>query len=82
MADHGHATNIFFCDNRYALSMAEGKWRAKSNHHLVNQVADKFKALKQGSTVLLLWVPGHDDIRQDELSDRLAKSGATGRTMQ
>ena len=30
MADptQGRATKIFFCDNRYALSMAEGKWRA------------------------------------------------------
>ena len=84
MADptHGHATNIFFCDNRYALSMAEGKWRAKSNRHLINHIADKIKALKLVSTVLLLWVPGHADIRQNELSDWLAKSGANGLTMQ
>jgi ribonuclease HI len=56
MADptHGRATKIFFCDNRYALSMAEGKWRAKSNRHLINHVADKIKALKQVCTVLFV----------------------------
>ena len=82
LADPSHTTNVFFCDNRYALSMADGKWKAKSNRHVINQVADKVKTLRRGSAVLLLWVPGHAGIRQNELSDRLAKLGATGLSMQ
>ena len=80
---HSKATPVvFFCDNRYALNMTEGKWKPNSNRHLISTTADKFKLLRLSTAVSLFWVPGHAGIHQNKLVDRLAKAGASGLSFQ
>jgi ribonuclease HI len=78
----GNTPLVFFCDNRYALNMTEGKWKPTSNRHLISTIADKFKLLRLSTPVSLFWVPGHAGIHQNELVDRLAKAGASGHSLQ
>ena len=65
-----------FCDNRYALGVADGKWNAKAHRPLVTQIQSTLASLRLLTTVLLLWVPGHADVEGNEVADRLAKDAA------
>jgi ribonuclease HI len=69
-----------FLDNLYAKNIAEGKWIAKSNFLLVEELLKGIANLKSLTTVSLFWVPGHAGILENELSDFLAKRGANGLT--
>ncbi len=65
-----------FCDNRYALGVADGKWKAKAHRPLVTHIQSTVASLRVLTAVLLLWVPGHADVEGNEVADRLAKGAA------
>lgn len=71
--------NVYiFCDNRYAISVADGKWQARAHRPLVAKLNLAFNTLSKQLPVHLLWVPGHADIHENEAADKLARRGATG----
>ena len=69
-------TIYIFCDNRYAISVTDGRWTARSHRSLVKQLQDSLVSLRKLTSVHLYWVPGHADIAGNEAADQLAKQGA------
>ena len=69
-------TIYIFCDNRYAISVTDGRWTARSHRPLVKQLQDSLESLRKLTSVHLYRVPGHADIAGNEAADQLAKQGA------
>ena len=62
------------------MNVGLGKWRAKSNLLLVEDLRLALNSLKALTSVTIFWVPGHAGVFENEISDVLAKRGAEGIT--
>ena len=62
------------------MNVGLGKWRAKSNLLLVEDLRLALISLKALTSVTIFWVPGHAGVFENEISDVLAKRGAEGIT--
>lgn len=69
-----HGKRVTICSDSEASLKALSSCKVSSK--IVNRCRESLKVLSEHNEVTLIWVPGHSDVRGNEMADKLARQGS------
>ena len=79
MKNQNKYNNIYiFSDSDISMGVCSGRYKAKKNLEKVNRIKILSKEVSNKTNLTLIWVPGHAEVKQNEIVDSLAVKGAEG----